>query len=70
MAGEIDKYLQNHQISRYQVSKITGINQNTLFYANSKPVGNISLKIVLALSAATGDSPGFVVDKLIEFQKE
>lgn len=66
----MDVFLQKFGLTRYDVSKRTGISQQTLSSANKKDPGSYSVKILSALSDATGISPGEVLDQLLRIQKE
>jgi transcriptional regulator with XRE-family HTH domain len=61
----MDIFLQKFGLTRYDVFKRTGISQQTLSSANKKDPSSYSVKILTALSEATGISPGEVLDQLI-----
>lgn len=65
----MDIFLQKFGLTRYDVSQRTGISQQTLSSANKKDPEGYSGKILNALSAATGISPGEVLDSLIRIKK-
>lgn len=61
----MDIFLQKFGMTRYDVSQRTGISQQTLSSANKKDPEGYSGKILMALSQATGISPGEVLDALL-----
>jgi len=65
----MDIFLQKFGLTRYDVSKRTGISQQTLSIANKKNPESYSGKILIALSEATGISPGEVFDALVRIKK-
>ncbi len=65
----IDIFLQKFGLTRYDVSQKTGISQQTLSSANKKDPQSYSGKILMALSEATGISPGDVLDAILRIQR-
>jgi len=65
----MDIFLQKFGMTRYDVFKKTGISQQTLSSANKKDPKSYSGKILMALSEATGISPGEVLDSILRIQQ-
>ncbi|WP_440964393.1 XRE family transcriptional regulator [Pediococcus pentosaceus] len=54
MTGILDKYLETHGLTRYQLAKKSGISQTTWFNVNSRPLDRWTVKQVRVLAACTG----------------
>lgn len=65
----MDIFLQKFGLTRYDVSQKTGISQQTLSSANKKDPQSYSGKVLMALSEATGISPGEVLDSILRIQR-
>ncbi|MFL1695629.1 helix-turn-helix domain-containing protein [Weissella kandleri] len=65
---QIDKYLEQKNLTRYQVAKISGIQPSTLSDAKKRPINRMTVKTLQALAMATADTPGKVLDSLIELE--
>ncbi|TWW13183.1 hypothetical protein LABALGNA3A7_09890 [Dellaglioa algida] len=68
-----DKYalellLEAHDLTRYRVSKISGIQQSTLKDAVARPINTLSVKTIQALSMATGQTAGQALDELLKLE--
>jgi len=70
MKQVMDVFLQKFGLTRYDVHKRTGISQQTLSSANKKDPEAYSVKVLTALSHATGVSPGAVLDTLLALKDE
>lgn len=62
----IDIYAKNHDTTRYQISKISGIAQTTLANFKNKSVDRLTVKTVMALALGTHTKPGDTLDELIK----
>ena len=62
----IDIYAKNHDTTRYQISKISGIAQTTLANFKNKSVDRVTVKTVMALALGTHTKPGDTLDELIK----
>lgn len=67
----LQKYLDQNQITRYQVAKKTGIANTTLANAvkDTKPLSGQTVKVISAVAQALGKTPGQVLDDLIALDK-
>lgn len=65
---KIDEYLEQKNLTRYKVTKISGIYSSTLTEASKRPINRLTVKTIKALAMATGDTPGQVLDSLIELE--
>ena len=68
--GIIDEYLKKFGLTRYRVVVMTGISQNTLANANRKDASHLSVKTIQALAEASGETPGKVLDSILESEDE
>lgn len=57
MGGILDKYLEAHGLTRYQLAKKSGISQTTWFNVNSRPLARWTVKQVQILAECTGVTP-------------
>lgn len=66
----IQSYLDKHNVTRYKVSKISGISQMTLKHAvdSRNGIDGISGKVLKAIAIALDKTPGQVLDELIAFE--
>jgi len=64
----IDNFLKKYNLTRYQVAKISGVPESTLVSANDSHINSLSVRVIQALSMATGKTPGAVLDELIKQQ--
>lgn len=66
----IQNYLDKHNVTRYKVSKLSGISQMTLKHAvdSKNSVDGISGKVLKAIAIALDKTPGQVLDELIELE--
>ena len=64
MTGILDKYLEVHGLTRYQLAKKSGIRQTTWFNVNSRPLNRWTVKQVQALAKCTGVSSSTVLREL------
>ena len=64
-------YLDNHNITRYQIAKITGVGQSTLQRVSDSKGGtnSISGRILKATAKTLDKTPGQVLDELISLEK-
>ena len=66
----LQKYLDQNRISKYKISKISGISPMTLSHAteDNKPLSWQTLKVISAVAKALDKSPGQVVDDLFNLE--
>lgn len=64
----LQEYLDQNNITRYQVAKQTGIANTTLANAvkETKPLSGQTVKVIRAVAEALGKTPGQVLDDLIQ----
>ena len=63
----IDELLKKYEMTRYRVSKISGINKQTLSEANkNENVSSWKVKTVMALAVAIDKTPGETLDELLK----
>ena len=68
MTGILDKYLEENGITRYRLSKESGISATTWLHANSRPLDRWTVKQVRAIAACTGVTPSAALQKLEEIE--
>lgn len=68
----LQKYLDQNNVTKYQVSKLSGLSQMTLSHAtaDSKPLSGQTVKVISAVAQALGKTPGQVLDDLIELDED
>lgn len=64
MTGILDKYLEEHGLTRYRLAKESGISAATWFHTNSRPLDRWTVKQVQALAACTGAESSKTLQKL------
>lgn len=69
MTGILDKYLEAHGLTRYQLAKDSGISPTTWFNVNSRLLDRWTVKQVRALAACTGVSSITALRKLEEIDR-
>lgn len=69
MTGILDKYLEAHGLTRYQLAKNSGISSTTWFNVNSRLLDRWTVKQVRALAACTGVSSITALRKLEEIDR-
>lgn len=72
MKNILQQYLDQNNVTRYQIYKATGLAQTTLFnaVAPTKPLSGQTVKVISAVAEALGKTPGEVLDELIDLEKE
>lgn len=65
---KIDKFLKKRNLTRYQVSRISGVGQSTLNDARKRSINTMTVKTLQALAMATGETPGAVLDELLKLE--
>ncbi|TYU88987.1 hypothetical protein FZX01_05635 [Listeria monocytogenes] len=71
MASELlDNFLKKHNLTRYQLSKLTGISQNTLKDQNEKSLNKYTVSILRSLSLVSGLSVSDVLFELEDIEKD
>ncbi|EAF5455113.1 anti-CRISPR protein AcrIIA1 [Listeria monocytogenes] len=65
----LDEFLKKHDLTRYQLSKLTGISQNTLKDQNEKSLNKYNVSFLRALSMCAGISTSDVFNELEELEK-
>lgn len=69
--GLIDIFAKQHGTTRYKISKISGISENTLADANKRSVSALKVKIVKALAVGVDTkNVGKILNELIKIEKE
>lgn len=64
-----DQYLEQNNITRYKVSKLSGVYASTLqVAADSNKLDNMSVRILKATATALDKTPGQVLDEMIELE--
>lgn len=68
MSGKnpLDQLLSEHGLSRYQVSKISGIKEGQLFGSSRREVNRWTVKTVQAVAMALGMTAGEALDELLK----
>lgn len=66
MKNCLDIYLQHHAMTRYDVSKKSGVSEQTLSKASKRNPNTLTAKTLIAISKGTGESPGEVLDALLK----
>ena len=69
MTGILDKYLEAHGLTRYQLAKDSGISPTTWFNVNSRLLDRWTVKQVRALAECTGVSSITALRKLEEIDR-
>ncbi|EAC2471049.1 anti-CRISPR protein AcrIIA1 [Listeria monocytogenes] len=65
----LDEFLKKHDLTRYQLSKLTGISQNTLKDQNEKTLNKYTVSILRALALITGMPISDVLFELEDLEK-
>lgn len=65
---KIDEFLKKRNLTRYQVSRISGVGQSTLNDARKRSINTMTVKTLQALAMATGGTPGAVLDELLKLE--
>lgn len=65
----LDTFLKQHNITRYRLSKLAGISQNTLKDYTEKSLNKYTVSFLRSLSFATGESVTDVLLDLAEIEK-
>ncbi|WP_187992133.1 anti-CRISPR protein AcrIIA1 [Listeria innocua] len=65
----LDEFLKKHNKTRYQLSKLTGISQNTLKDQNEKSLNKYTVSILRALALITGMPISDVLFELEDLEK-
>ena len=67
----LQKYLDQNKVTKYQISKASGISQMTLSHAaaDTKQLSNQTVKVISAVAKALDKTPGQVLDDLIKLEK-
>lgn len=65
-------YLDKNGVSKYKVSKVSGISQMTLSHAteDGKKLDGQTVKVIKAVAQALDKTPGQVLDDLLALSKE
>lgn len=68
----LQKYLDQNKISKYKVSKLSGISQMTLSHAtaDNKPLSGQTVKVISAVATALNKTPGEVLNELIALEQK
>ena len=68
----LQEYLDQNDVTRYQVAKQTGIANTTLANAvkETKPLSGHTVKVISAVAQTLGKTPGQVLDNLIELDED
>ncbi|EIN8846742.1 anti-CRISPR protein AcrIIA1 [Listeria monocytogenes] len=65
----LDEFLKKHDLTRYQLSKLTGISQNTLKDQNEKTLNKYTVSILRALALIAGMPASDVLLELEQLEK-
>lgn len=67
----LQKYLDQNKVTKYQISKASGVSQMTLSHATAttKQLSNQTVKVISAVAKALDKTPGQVLDDLIKLEK-
>ncbi|MBC3570996.1 hypothetical protein H8J28_03975 [Listeria monocytogenes] len=65
----LDEFLKRHNITRYRLSKLAGISQNTLKDYNEKSLNKYTVSFLRSLSFVTGEDVTDVLIELAELEK-
>lgn len=67
----LQKYLDQNKVTKYQISKASGVSQMTLSHATAatKQLSNQTVKVINAVAKALDKTPGQVLDDLIKLEK-
>ncbi|EAF5292861.1 hypothetical protein C3Y99_00205 [Listeria monocytogenes] len=65
----LDEFLKRHNITRYRLSKLAGISQNTLKDYNEKALNKYTVSFLRSLSFVTGEDVTDVLIELAELEK-
>lgn len=66
----LDTFLKRHNITRYRLSKLAGISQNTLKDYNEKSLNKYTVSFLRSLSFVTGEDVTDVLIELAELEKD
>lgn len=68
----LQKYLDKNNISKYQISKLTGISNMTLSHAtdDKKKLDGQTVKVIKSVAQALSKTPGQVLDDLIKLDSK
>lgn len=68
----IQKYLDQNNITRYRISKISGIRASTLQAAvdSKNGINGLTGKVVIAIAQALDKTPGQVLDEIIALENK
>lgn len=69
MTGILDKYLEAHGLTRYQLAKESGISSTTWFNVNSRPLDRWTVKHVRTIAACTGVTSIMALRELEEINR-
>ena len=66
----IQKYLDQNNITRYRVSKISGIRESTLraSVSSKNGINGLTGKVIIAIAKALNKTPGQVLDEIIALE--
>ncbi|WP_396583353.1 helix-turn-helix domain-containing protein [Lactobacillus delbrueckii] len=66
----LKKYIDQNNVTKYQISKLSGISQMTLSHAtaDTKQLSNQTVKVISAVAQALGKTPRQVLDDLIKLE--
>ncbi len=68
MKSVLDRYLNQRGLTRYDVSKLTGISEQALSKANKRDPETYTVKTIAKIAQATQQTPGTVLDELIKIR--
>lgn len=68
----IQKYLDQNNITRYRVSKISGIRESTLraSVSSKNGINGLTGKVIIAIAEALNKTPGQVLDEIITLEDQ
>lgn len=65
----LDEFLKKHNLTRYQLSKLAGISQNTLKDQNEKVLNKYTVSFLRSLALVTGQQVADILIELAELEK-
>ncbi|MCT1215820.1 XRE family transcriptional regulator [Latilactobacillus curvatus] len=67
----IQQYLDQNNVTRYKVSKLSGLGQTTLKAAvdSKNGIDGLTGKVIKAIAVALDKTPGTVLDELVQLEK-
>lgn len=64
----LDKFLEHYNLTRYQLSKASGLVDMKLVRANRQPISQIKVEIIQAIAKEVDKSAGQVLDEMLKIE--